>query len=431
MKIKTNLNIKIIVWLVVIITIFFGLPNLASAEQLLYSHTFDQNSLSQLNYLTSDGGRIVIRLNPATFTQNLLAEIKIIDEGRTEFSGYRRITDIYRFSFSGMGEWPKRPIIILLPHQDEIATPKFIGLWNSGTQKWQKMDSINLTYRRAARLSTMLPFATIAVFEKINNDDFTFNAAASAPSISAKAGIVIEERTKTVLFEKESGKSLAQASLTKLATARNFLKHKSNLSELVSYSYLDNIGGATVPFINNDRLLMRDLFFASLVASANNATRSLERLSGLSDANYLAELNNHAKYLGLTETVFRDITGLNPGNQTTALEMAILASDSLKPLAMLQATTTHQYAAFGQSTGRIYSFRNTNEILNSPHYYITGSKTGYLPDGSYGGDGYNLMMRVRYQTGKEIIGVVLGSPTRDQSYQDVQNILNYSLNGLK
>ena len=58
------------------------------------------------------------------------------------------------------------------------------------------------------------------------------------------------------------------------------------------------------------------------MGSANTATRALVNATGLSEADFVAEMNRKTREMKLNHTKFADPIGLNGYNVSTALETA-------------------------------------------------------------------------------------------------------------
>ena len=66
------------------------------------------------------------------------------------------------------------------------------------------------------------------------------------------------------------------------------------------------------------------------------------------------------------------------------------------------------------------SVKNTNDLLiYDPDLYITGGKTGYLDESLY-----NLVITTKHmrETRPELIVIVLGSDTRQQSFDEAKSL---------
>jgi len=241
--------------------------------------------------------------------------------------------------------------------------------------------------------------------------------------ISSKAAIAINEKTGEVLFAKNENELLPLASLTKIMTATVFLETGTSWDKVVTYQAEDNAIGSRLYISPGETLRVKDLFFSSLAGSANNATNTLARSTGLSREEFIKRMNDKANEWGLTKTHFVDVSGLDPANVTTVSEYATLATRALKDFRILQGTTTATYSFSTINTGKAHTITNKNKLIGSA-WYITGIKTGYLDEA-----GYCLMVKAR--TGKyttpDIITVLLGASSDTVRYQETEKLIGFSL----
>ena len=156
--------------------------------------------------------------------------------------------------------------------------------------------------------------------------------AAAAPewpsdvSIQADAGIVMDSDTGTVLYGKNMDQPYYPASITKILTALIVLE-QCDLNEMVTFSHDDvynvEAGSSSAGIDEGDVLTVRDCLYALMLASANDiALQVAEQIGGSVDA-FVQKMNDRAKELGCTNTVFTNPTGLPDDNQhTTAHDLA-------------------------------------------------------------------------------------------------------------
>jgi len=252
------------------------------------------------------------------------------------------------------------------------------------------------------------------------------------PAIQSTTAVVMNADTGTVLWGDDRHDVRPLASLTKLMTALVVLDptrcpDQTCLNREVTIQASDQVGGSTIPLLNGDRVTVRDLLYATLMRSANNAAKALARSTGLSNADFAQAMNAKAAALGLTKTTLVEPTGLDPRNVSTAYEAALMSKEALRTQLMLLATTSQNYS-IRTINGRNISFQNTNSlIMNGSPLRIIGSKTGYLDEA-----GYNLMLKVRSQqmiNGKfqQVMVIVLGGPTSTIRFREAEGLAAWGL----
>lgn len=239
--------------------------------------------------------------------------------------------------------------------------------------------------------------------------------------------VVMDRSTGKILTVKNENRVWPVASLTKLMTADVVLNQQVPLSRTADVRNGDNVGGARLWVDDGDTFSVEDLFYATLVASANNAANALSRTTGLSRANFLAEMNLRAAALNLTQTTFVDPTGIELGNVSTAREMARMVRSILARDEVRRFTTTSVRYINVLSQGTSKKMTNTNWMLWKPAYddvYITGGKTGYLPE-----SGWNLAITIRpdgYDRDRELLIVLFGADSRADSFIHANRLADWA-----
>lgn len=251
------------------------------------------------------------------------------------------------------------------------------------------------------------------------------------PRISAVAGIVMWENSQKIIWAKNATATLPLASLTKLVAAKVFLDTLPTLSQVVKYSmrdeeynyeHVNKWESASLSLKEGESLTIEDLLYVSLVGSANNTIETLVRVSGLKRDNFISEMNDLVKEWGASTTVFIEPTGLAPENVSSAKDYAIISREVLTHPIIVKASTMAEYKFTIISTNKSKRVRNTNHIIKQNKYNITGSKTGYLDEA-----GYCLMTRIPAGNGESIIVVTLGAATRDISFNETSELMEFGL----
>lgn len=244
--------------------------------------------------------------------------------------------------------------------------------------------------------------------------------------IGAKAYVVMDRETGELLTIKQENRVWPIASLTKLITASLVLEQGVSTNQKVAVRNTDNVGGARLWVNDGDTLSVDDLFYAALVASANNAANALSRATGFSKEEFVQKMNGYADSLNLSRTKFVDPSGIGVGNQSTPLEMAKIAQDVLKKEEMKHYTTTVQRFIRVANNGTTKKMVSTNWMLYKPQYddvFVTGGKTGYLNE-----SGWNLVVTLepKKDDERELLIVLFGASSRAQSFADTEKLAKWA-----
>jgi len=209
------------------------------------------------------------------------------------------------------------------------------------------------------------------------------------------AAYVIEPSTKRVLFEENANVPLPTASMAKMMTALIVMEEiqagRLHLNDPVTTSArASKMGGSQIYAKDGQVLPLQTVLAALMIQSANDAAEMLaEKVAGSAEA-FADIMNQRAKQLGLTQSMFFDPHGLpnpNPAlnDKMSAHDLAILGLEVMKyPLIREFAKTPTMPFQNGTFTAGL---TNPNHLIN-PHkvnYYdaATGIKTGYSGPAGY------------------------------------------------
>ncbi|MEI8361246.1 MAG: RlpA-like double-psi beta-barrel domain-containing protein [bacterium] len=250
-------------------------------------------------------------------------------------------------------------------------------------------------------------------------------------SLTSRAAVVLDAKNGKVLFAKNAAESMPLASLTKLVAMKVFLDTKPNLNQIVeyknqdeefNYAYADKSVLARLRVSDGETLTIRNLLYAAVLGSANNAVESLVRVSGLDRDVFIARMNRYVKNLGAKHTKFVEPTGLSPENVSSAGDYGLISLAALKDKNLEKVSMTKAYNFVTINKKIPHYIKNSNSLFFNSDFQITGSKTGYLEEAKY-----CLMTRVKNNTGKQVVVVTFGTPTKSASYQETKSLLAYGL----
>ncbi len=87
------------------------------------------------------------------------------------------------------------------------------------------------------------------------------------PTINSKAAVVLDRKSKTVIFDKNANQKRAMASTTKIMTAILVLE-KGNLNDLIEVSQkAANTGGSRLGLKKGDKITLNDLLYGLMLRS--------------------------------------------------------------------------------------------------------------------------------------------------------------------
>lgn len=184
-----------------------------------------------------------------------------------------------------------------------------------------------------------------------------------------------------LLLEKNSEKKTSIASLTKIMTTITALELNEDLSKKVKITEQMLAGipsDASIAHLNlGETYTLEDLLYASILPSGADATQSIAVSTSGSVANFVKEMNNIAKKIGVTNTNFVNVTGLDIENHySTAKDVMKILRYALGNPTFKKIYCTREYILSNnqkvESTIKMYSDKMNIDVSR-----IKGSKTGY------------------------------------------------------
>ncbi len=227
--------------------------------------------------------------------------------------------------------------------------------------------------------------------------------------IEARSGIVVDLNSSVVLYEHNSRRKLPVASLTKLMTAI-IISEENDINETVTVNVsLDDIEGSKMYLIQNEKLTVGDLLHGILIASANDGAKALAKHNAGSVKKFVEKMNKRSKELGLLDTHFTNPIGYDEkGNYSTARDIAILSMYALKNDFIRDIVSKKQVTVISKNGKMRHELKNTNKLIFSDNRF-KGLKTGTTDNA-----GQCLVSLLDVGKGREIITVLLNSPSRFQ-----------------
>lgn len=424
---KTKVKQKIKILSLVFLGLLLTLPYKSSAETIARRIHLDADTIVK-GYtvdLLDQGFRVGIF--PNVFKEESSIKLEKLDENELENTpeGKSLISDLYLYDISMDRPYVlDDPITLILNYESDSVYKKEVHFYNREINRWQAIPTQVNSENSQAQAHIHFPYSKVAVFEDQNYSEGPEKITDSyGVGLDALSAVLVDDKSGKVLFEKNASQKLPLASLTKVMTATIFLENNPGMDHEIMISSYDNAVGAHIGLASGDIVKTRDLFYTTLVGSKNNAAKALARSTGMSTTDFVNRMNNKARDLGLTDTSFVGVTGLNSGNQASAIDYAKLSIYAYKNLEMLQGSTVKSYGFSTINTGKYLWCANTNKLLHSP-LYITGGKTGYLPY-IWGGINYNLMVKARDNDGNEVVGVVMGNNSASDIRSEMESMIRW------
>ena len=256
---------------------------------------------------------------------------------------------------------------------------------------------------------------------------------AAPPQVSAPTAILIDSESGRVLYEKNADTKMYPASTTKVMTGLLASEYK-NLEEQITAS--PNVvkieRGSSQIYLNPGEILtMRQLLYALMLPSANDAAIAIAESIGGSIDGFTTLMNERAQSLGAVNTHFVNPNGLHDDNHyTTARDLSMIAREGMKnPIFReIVGTTNYVIPATNKQVERNY-LTNGNKLISKfnnkyKYEYAIGIKTGYTTKSQH------CLVGGAKKDDLELISVILGD-NKDFIYPNTIALFEYGFANFK
>lgn len=249
--------------------------------------------------------------------------------------------------------------------------------------------------------------------------------------ITANEAILVDNDTGHILYDLNGEHPEPMASTTKITTALLAIQ-TTDLNTVVRIQQdalnevIDN-NGSTAGLRVGDELTLRDLLYALMLPSGDDAAIAIANAVGGTSQNFVRMMNLFAYRLRLFQTHYYNPDGLTyygaggnplPGHYTTAYDLARLAQYAMSIPLFSQIVSTKQYKVPASATNHAYTWTNINELLTG-YTGATGIKTGYTLEAG------GCLVFSATRNGHHLIGVVMHSIDEPHRFSDAKVLLNW------
>lgn len=243
---------------------------------------------------------------------------------------------------------------------------------------------------------------------------------------NATSAIMLESSTGEIIFQKNANEKRPPASMTKMMSMLLIMENieKGNLTfeeEVTASAYASSMGGSQIFLKAGEKMKVEDLLKGIAIGSGNDATVAMaERIAGTEEA-FVKLMNDRAKELGLTNTNFKNSTGLDAENHySTAYDMSVIARELVKHKKILEFTGTYEDYLRKDSASPFWLV-NTNRLVR---FYkgVDGLKTGYTKEAGY------CLTSTAEKDNMRLITVVMNEPSTQIRNGETSSMLDYGFN---
>lgn len=218
---------------------------------------------------------------------------------------------------------------------------------------------------------------------------------------NAKSAVLIDAKSGAVLFEKNAHSRRPMASTTKIMTALAVIEN-APCDKIIKVSPgAQGIEGSSIYLKSGEEITVLDLLYGLLLESGNDAATALAIGVFGSEEGCVEYMNKRAHDMGLVDTSFENVHGLDgEKHYTTAYELALLSKHAMQNSLFREIVSTKNYTTKGENPRY---FSNHNRLLYGFEGAV-GIKTGYTSKA-----GRCLVSAAKFDN-EEYIAVTLSDP---------------------
>lgn len=246
------------------------------------------------------------------------------------------------------------------------------------------------------------------------------------PEIQAGSWVLMDYTTGQILTAGNEHQQRNPASLTKLMTGyvvdRAIDSHRISASDVVTVGKdawargNPVFNGSSLMFLKaGDRVTVRDLSRGLIVDSGNDACVALADYVAGSQPQFVGMMNEYVKQLGLRDTHFETVHGLDaPGQHSSAYDLAVLSRAIING----EPDFYHMYSEKSLTWNGITQ-QNRNGLLWDSSLNVDGLKTGHTS-----GAGFNLIAS-SLDGQRRLIAVVMGAESPKGREDQARKLLHW------
>ena len=245
--------------------------------------------------------------------------------------------------------------------------------------------------------------------------------------ISAPSALLMEASTGQVIYEKDADSKRPPASVTKVMTLLLIFdalqEGKIHLEdEVITSEYAASMGGSQVFLEPGEVQTVETLIKCISVASANDACVCMAEYICGNEQEFVNQMNERAKGLGMENTRFVNCNGLDAkGHETSARDIALMSREMITKYPQIQDYCMTWMENITHTTNKgttEFGLTNTNKLVRQ-YEYATGLKTGSTGEAKF------CVSATAKKNGIDLIAVIMAAEDSKSRFKDAVNLLNY------
>ncbi len=241
----------------------------------------------------------------------------------------------------------------------------------------------------------------VVVVIGILNYKLSVNESIIPVSISSDAAIVMDVKTKEVLFEKSAHSKKLTASICKVLTAYTAIKYLPLDHYIIVNDSMINVEGSKIYLESGDIVSIETLLYGLMLRSGNDAAMALAMTYSNDPTDFVAKMNEIVYSLNLKDSVFENPSGLDgkTNNYSSCYDLAFITSVALENENFRKIFGTKTYDVTLPSGKKMHFFNKHKLVLADNN--VIGGKTGYTKRAG------RTLITVFEQNGRELVVVTM------------------------
>lgn len=232
-------------------------------------------------------------------------------------------------------------------------------------------------------------------------------------TVDAKAAILYELNSDTLILAQDADVQLYPASLTKVMTCLLTLEN-ANLDDIVTVNgdAIDHLplSGTSASLVDGEQMTVENMLYCLMVSSANDGACVLAEHVAGDEASFVEMMNQKALELGCTGTHFANPHGLHDENHyTTARDLAKIFKAALEYPVFHEIYGVDYYTVPATNMSEARELKSTNYLIRNAGYPVVidsrvlGGKTGFTTPAG------RCLMTVAERDGMKVLTVIMGT----------------------
>lgn len=261
-------------------------------------------------------------------------------------------------------------------------------------------------------ITVTIVFMTVSAFA--DGEYIAADAEASPPY----SYVLMEGSTGTLLYADNGNAPFIPFHSSKLMTLllvmESMDRGELSFDTVVTVSrHANSQQGSQIWLDVGEKIKIDELVSAVTVGNANDACAALAEAVAGTEESFVSLMNQRAKELGMSQTVYADSTGTGAGSVTTASDTAILASELSRYDCLTEYFTTWMTTVRGGKA----ELASTNRLIKS-YGGITGMKAYYHEDCG------NCLVATAKRNGITMVCVIMGEPDEFERFNTAKEKMN-------